>query len=183
MIEMTESTLICYGTRYGSTGEIAEQIAEIHRGKGISVSVVNLKNENVKNLTSYDLVIVGSGIQMNRWTKEPKKFLQRNKELLSRKRVAIFVSCGSANDPALCDEAREKYLQQIADEYPEINFVSMGLFGPKYDSTRGNFFMRKVMKGMLEDLAEDPENPPEVLDLRDWAKIERWAESLINNTL
>jgi menaquinone-dependent protoporphyrinogen oxidase len=178
---MTDCTLICYGTRYGSTGEIAERIAEIHRGKGISVSVVNLKKENVKDLLSYNLVIVGSGIQVNKWTKEPLKFLKRNKEVLSEKRVALFVSCGSANDPALCDEAQEKYLQRVADEYPEINFIAMGLFGPRYDSTRGNFVMKKVMKGMLEELAEDPENPPEVLDLRDWTKIEQWAVSLIDD--
>ena len=178
---MTERTLICYGTRYGSTGEIAERIAEIHRGKGLSVSVVNLKKENVVDLVSYDLVIVGSGIQVDKWTKEPLNFLKRNREVLSEKRVAIYVSCGSANDPTKCDEATEKYLQRVADEFPEIAFIAMGLFGPKYDSTQGNFLMKKIMKKMLEELSEDPENPAEVMDLRDWTKIEQWAASLIEN--
>jgi menaquinone-dependent protoporphyrinogen oxidase len=177
---MTESTLICYGTRYGSTGEIAERIAEILKGKGVSVDVVNLKKEKVEDLISYDLIVVGSGIQANRWTKEPKKFLKKNKEALSEKRVAIFVSCGSASEPEKCDEAREKYLLQVAREYPEINFVSMGLFGPRYDSTQGNFFTKKIMKGILEELAENPENPPDMIDLRDWTEIEKWAVSLID---
>jgi menaquinone-dependent protoporphyrinogen oxidase len=142
---------------------------------------VDLKKENVTDLASYDLVIVGSGIQAARWAKEPMKFLKRNREVLSGKRVAIFVSCGSASDPTQCDEATEKYLRRVADDFPEIGFLAMGLFGPKYDSTKGNFLMKKVMKKMLEDLAEDPENPPEVLDLRDWTKIEQWAVSLIED--
>jgi menaquinone-dependent protoporphyrinogen oxidase len=181
MSEMIERTLICYGTRYGSTGEIAERIGEILKEKGASVDVIDLKKGKVKDLDNYELIIVGSGIQVDKWTKEPKKFLEKNKDVLSRKRVAIFVSCGTANDPTRCDEATEKYLKQVAVENPDIRFVAMGLFGPKYDSTQGNFLVRKVMKGMLAKLAEDHENPPEIIDLRDWVKIEEWAASLIND--
>ena len=178
---MIDRTLVCYGTRYGSTGEIAERIGEILREKGVSVEVVDLKKRRVEYIDDYDLIIVGSGIQASKWTKEPLRFLEKNREVLSRKRVAIFVSCASANDPIRCDEATENYLQQIADKYPDIEFIAMGLFGPKYDSTKGNFLMRKIMKSMLTRLAEDPRNPPEIIDLRDWAKIERWAASLIEN--
>jgi menaquinone-dependent protoporphyrinogen oxidase len=176
---MNNRALICYGTRYGSTGEIAERIGEIFREKGGSVDVVDLKKRKVEYLGDYDLIVIGSGIQANKWTKEPRKFLEKNKEELSRKRVALFVSCGSANDPAQCDDALEKYLHRIADEYPEIHVVAMGLFGPRYDSTRGNILMRKGIAKMIEDLAEDPENPPDMIDLRDWKKIEEWAKSLI----
>ena len=179
-IEMIERTLVCYGTRYGSTGDIAERIGEILREKGVSVDVVDLKKRRVEYLGDYDLIVVGSGIQANKWTKEPRKFLEKNKEVLSRKHVAIFVSCASANDPTRCDEATENYLQHIAGEYPDIEFVAMGLFGPKFDSTRGNFLMRRIMKSMIAQLSETPENPPEVIDLRDWIRIEQWAASLIN---
>jgi menaquinone-dependent protoporphyrinogen oxidase len=180
MSEMIDRTLICYGTRYGSTEEIAERIGEVLREKGASVDVVDLKKGKIKSLEDYVLVVVGSGIQANNWTKEPKKFLEKNRKELSRKRVATFVSCGSAYDPTKCDEATEHHLRQVAGKYPEIAFVAMGLFGPKYDSTRGNFLMRKIMKSMLAQLAEDPENPPEVIDYRDWEKIEKWAASLIS---
>lgn len=180
MSEMIERTLICYGTRYGSTGEIADRIGEVLREMGTSVDIIDLKKGKVTDLDNYELVIVGSGIQAHKWTKEPKKFLEKNKEVLSRKRVAIFVSCGSANDPTKCDDATENYLKQVAVENPDIEFVAMGLFGPKYDSTQGNFLVRKVMKAMLAELAEDPENPLEIIDYRDWAKIEQWAASLID---
>ena len=153
---MINRILISYGTRYGSTGEIAERIGEILREKSVSVEVVDLKKRRVEYIDDYDLIIVGSGIQASKWTKEPLRFLEKNREVLSRKRVAIFVSCGSANDPIRCNEATENYLQRIAGDYPGIEFVAMGLFGPKFDSTKGNFLMRRIMKSMIAQLTEDP---------------------------
>ncbi len=68
---MNDKILVCYGTRYGSAGEIAENIGEILRSRGATVDIINLKKSKVKNLESYDLVVLGSGIQMGKWTKEP----------------------------------------------------------------------------------------------------------------
>ena len=69
--------LIVYGTRYGATASTSEEIAEILRKEGLDVRVVNAKEEKVQDITEYELVIVGSGIQINRWTGEPKKFLKK----------------------------------------------------------------------------------------------------------
>ena len=75
---MNDRVLVCYGTRYGSAGEIADKIGEILSNRGATTDVVNLKKGKVKDLDAYDLIIVGSGIQMGRWTKEPLKFLKKN---------------------------------------------------------------------------------------------------------
>ena len=60
--------LIAYGTRYGATAATAGTIAGILKDGGMEVNVVDLKNEKVKNTADYDLVVVGSGIQITRWT-------------------------------------------------------------------------------------------------------------------
>jgi len=45
--------------------------------KGIEVDVVNAKEQKIKDVSKYDLVIVGSGIQMHRWTNESENFSQK----------------------------------------------------------------------------------------------------------
>ena len=90
--------LIVYGTRYGAAANTSEEIANTLRQKGIETHVVNAKEEKIKEITQYDLVIVGSGIQINRWTSEPEDFLKKFQKQLANKKVALFVCCGSASD-------------------------------------------------------------------------------------
>ncbi|MHA1137810.1 MAG: flavodoxin domain-containing protein [Candidatus Thorarchaeota archaeon] len=175
---MNDNVLICYGTRYGSAGEIAEKIGEILRNRGATVEVVNLKKDKVRDLQSYDLVVVGSGIQMGRWTKEPLKFLKKNREFLSRKKVALFVSCMSATKPETSEQGRTDYLDKIIAEFPEIVPISMGFFGGFIDPIRGSRMTKGLMKALLKEFAEEGEEPPEYVDLRDWDQIRIWAEGL-----
>ena len=74
--------LIVYGTRYGATEMTSEEIADVFRKEGLDVKVVNLKDEKADDISDYELVVVGSGIQIGKWTKEPEKFLKKfQKEL------------------------------------------------------------------------------------------------------
>ncbi len=176
---MHERVLVCYGTRYGSTGEIAENIAEVLRSRGAEVEVVNLKKGRVHNLDAYDLVVVGSGIQMGRWTKEPLNLIRKNREALSHKKVAFFVSCLSVAKPEACEQAQRDYLDKIVSEFPEIRPISLGFFGGLIDPTRGNFMTKSIMKALVQSFVEEGEEPPEYVDLRDWNQIREWAEGLM----
>ena len=62
--------LIVYGTRYGATEMTSEEIADVFRQEGLDVKVVNLKNDKVKDIAEYELVTVGSGIQINKLSSE-----------------------------------------------------------------------------------------------------------------
>jgi menaquinone-dependent protoporphyrinogen IX oxidase len=66
---MSKKVLIVYGTRYGATQGTSEEIAKVLRGEGLGVNVANAKKEQVKDISGYDLVIVGSGMQMAKWTR------------------------------------------------------------------------------------------------------------------
>jgi menaquinone-dependent protoporphyrinogen oxidase len=175
---MNDKVLICYGTRYGSAGEISEYIAETLRERGAIVEVINLKKEKVANLDTYDLIVVGSGIQMGKWTKEPLKFLKKNRETLSRKKVALFVSCMSAAKPETCDQARRNYLDKIAAEFPDIAPISMGLFGGMIDTSKGNIMTKAIMQALAKSFVEEGEEVPERIDFRDWNQITLWVENL-----
>ena len=83
--------LIVFGTRYGATSSTSEDIAKTLEQEGVEVKVVNLKEEKVKDITEYKLVIIGSGIQIHKWTREAEKFLKKFQKELTRKKVADLI--------------------------------------------------------------------------------------------
>ena len=77
----SKKVLIVYGTRYGSTAEIAKELAILMENQGIATQIVNLKEVKRKSwplIDEYDGILVGSSIKIGRWMKEPKKFLESN---------------------------------------------------------------------------------------------------------
>ena len=69
------NTLIVYGTRYGATASTSEEIAKILQAEGFTVKVANAKEEKIKDITPYDLIVVGTGLQMFKWAGEIEDFL------------------------------------------------------------------------------------------------------------
>jgi menaquinone-dependent protoporphyrinogen IX oxidase len=84
-------TLIVYGTRYGATAGTSEEIAKVLQAEGFEVKVVNAKENKIKDISLFNLIIVGSGMQFARWTGEAEDFLKRfQKELLQKKSRFLF---------------------------------------------------------------------------------------------
>ena len=178
------SALIVYGTRTGATAKTAELIAKELRQEGFTVRVVNAKDENVQSISEYELIIVGSSIQMGRWTKEPEQFLRRFQRDLSTKQLALFVSCGAAHPeaswrPQERDEVYQKYLGEKATKY-NLHPIALGLFGAIYDFNKISWLHRKIMSGLRPQLvaAGYPETAPGVFDTRDVPAIQQWIQDL-----
>jgi len=170
--------LVAYGTRYGSTAEIAERMGEIFAAMGLTIEIRDIKREGPpKDLDGYELVVVGSGILAGRWTKEPLQFLEKNKETLADKKVALFVVSAYAADPEKHDRVYEDYLVSVVEDLKPISPVSLGFFGGVIDFSKYNFAVRILMKRMVSSNAGDRE-VSEYMDLRDWEKIESWTNSL-----
>ena len=114
---MATKALVCYGSRYGATAEIAERIAQTLRDRDTTVDIVDLRQEKPVEIEQYDLVIIGSGIAAGKWTKEPIKWMKKHQDKLSEKKVALFVSCAYAVVSEKKEEARTEYLEKIAEKY------------------------------------------------------------------
>ena len=177
--------LIVYGTRYGATTDTSEVIADVLRQKGLEVKVVDAKKDKIRGISEFELVIVGSGIRMGNWTKEPEKFLEKFQKELSKKKIALFVCCGSSN-PSTEEEktqkladAKRKYLEDRAVEY-NINPIALGFFGGIYDFNKMSWFLRKTMSGLKSQLEEAgfKETKSGVYDLRSLDKIRNWAKEV-----
>jgi len=176
--------LIVYGTRYGATTSTSEEIANILRQEGLEVRVVNAKQEKVKDIAEYELVIVGSGIQINRWTGEPEKFLKKFQKDLARKKVALFVCCGSASQavnggkPETAEKAKTKYLDEKAAKY-NLQPVALGFFGGVYNYNKTPWWAKKALEAERPKIeAAYKETQPGIYDTRDWNAIRSWAKEL-----
>ena len=178
--------LIVYGTRYGATASTSEEIADVFRQEGLDVKVVNLKEDKVKDISEYDLVVVGSGIKIKKWTKEPEKFLKKFQKELANKKTAIFICCGAkypldekADKETEIEYAKTHHLEGKAAKY-NLQPVALGLFGGVYNFNKMGWFFRKTLSAVKPQLEEAgvPQTEPGLYDTRDLNAIRSWAKEL-----
>ena len=178
--------LIVYGTRYGATEKTSQEIADVFRQEGLDVKVINLKNDKVKDISEYDLVLVGSGIKIKKWTKEPENFLEKFQKELAQKKTAIFISCGAkypldekTDIETELEYARKHHLEEKAAKY-NIQPIALGLFGGVYDFNKMGWFFRKTLSAVKPQLeaAGVPEKEPGMYDTRDTNEIRSWAKEV-----
>ncbi len=176
---MTDKVLICYGSRYGSTAEVAETMANVVKNLGKDIDLVDLNNSSPSsNISEYDLVVIGSGIRAGQWTGGPMDFMRNNVDELKKRRVALFVVCGYAASEDKCDQAQIDFLDKIAEEIG-LSPASTGLFGGVFDMKKYNFVVRKLVKSIIKKQLPPGEEVPERVDFRDWDQITQWISELV----
>lgn len=84
----TASVLVCYASRYGSTQEIAECIAEVLRASGTHVDCIPAGRDI--RPSGYDAVVLGSPLYMGKWLAEIRELVSRERGALGRVPVAVF---------------------------------------------------------------------------------------------
>lgn len=177
--------LIVYGTRYGATTGTSEEIAKILQGKGFNVKSVNVKEEKIKDISEYNLIVVASGMRMGKWVSEAEDFLKKFQKELNQKKLALFVSSmktfaereGNKEEGGVC--SARKVTEDIVAKYA-LKPVTIGFFGGVINYNKMGFFERKVM-GFLKPQLEKAgfkETEPGVYDMRDWDEIRNWAKEL-----
>ncbi len=177
--------LIVYGTRYGATASTSEEIAQVLRKEGFDVKVVNAKKEKVRDIKEYDLVIVGSGMQIGKWTGEAENFLKKFSKELAQKKLAIFVSSAAQalieydGKPEEIGKAKKQYLEEKAAKY-NLQPIAMGLFGGVWDYNKMPWWIPKkgmeAAKPKIEAAGFKEKNG--VYDTRNWDLIRSWAQEL-----
>lgn len=180
--------LVVYGSRHGGTRGIAERIGDVLRTEGLDAEVEAA--DQVAGAGNADAVVVGSGVYMGSWLKEPVEFLTRNQATLATRPLWLFSSGplrGSSaekrnqgnKDPiedALGPEegpgsgGRKKLAELSAATHPRDHRVFFGAYDPK-DPPRAMaerlVRLAPMSKGLL---------PPG--DYREWPVIEAWAKEI-----
>ena len=155
------------------------------REKGFDVRVINAKKEKVKDIAEYELVIVGSGMRMGKWTEEADDFLRKFQKEFEQKKLAIFVSTmktvsereGKTDDVA---KMRKASLEDKVAQY-KLHPIALGFFGGVMDFNKMGFFFRRTMGFLRPQLEKDgfEETQPDLYDLRDWDEIRNWVKELV----
>lgn len=93
--------LVTYGSKLGGTKEIAEQVGEVLRDRGLD-AVVGAPEE-LKSLADYDAVIVGGALYAGHWPRPVRRFVKALLDEL-RSRPIWFFSSGPLDDSALTSD-------------------------------------------------------------------------------
>jgi menaquinone-dependent protoporphyrinogen oxidase len=181
-----KSILIVYTSRFGSTSEIAQEIADIIEKDEDSFKIIikDLRDRpSIDNLDKYDGVIVGSGIKYGRWTKESFNFLKTNRHIIKNHKLllGVFVTSGEAANPSTYKKARIKYLDDVFAKVGLNNgeIVLAEAFGGIFDlsaSSNYNFFEKKLIKRIAKSketgfIVTDGK----LNDFRNWQAIQKWG--------
>lgn len=160
---MDKKFLVAYGTAAGSTAEVAEAIGEEMRKAGGQVDVIAV--ENVKDLSEYDGIVIGSAVRAFHLIPQTRKFLRKFRKQLKQVPLAYFLVCMT-----MAEETPENI--QKATDFAKPMFdlkepVSLGLFGGCMDPEKLTGMWAKMMKNQPHE------------DKRDWDKIRAWGGELV----
>jgi menaquinone-dependent protoporphyrinogen oxidase len=163
---MDNQVLVAHASKYGATAEIAEKIGEVLRQAGLYTDVTPAKD--VKDLTPYEAVVLGSAVYIGKWRKEAVKFLKANQKMLAERKVWLFSSgpSGEGDPVALLNGWRfPQALQPIADR---IQPREIAVFHGAMDMDKLN----RIEKSMIKNVKAP------VGDFRDWDRITSWAMAI-----
>ena len=181
-----KKVLIVYGTRYGATANTSEVIADTLRQLGYEAKIADAKKEKVQNISEFDLIIVGSGIQMGKWTSGPEDFIKKHQKDLATKKLALFVSCGGANPLSEGEKRTQEYnngkQKYLEDKAAELNLkpFALGYFGGCYNFGKMSWFFKKTLSSIKPKLeSAGYRESSNGYDLRDLNEIRNWVKELV----
>jgi menaquinone-dependent protoporphyrinogen oxidase len=167
---MSNSILVAYATRYGSTQEVADRIAATLRESNLTVDVQPVKQ--VRTLDGYRAVVLGAPLYIGSWLKDAQRFLTQHQPALEKLPVAIF-SLGPTRADEGMAEVRASLDAQVG-KYPWLKPIAVELFGGKYDPAKLRF-----PDTLLKALPASPLHGLPASDIRDWEAIGAWARGLV----
>ena len=181
--------LIVYATSFGATKGTSEEIARILREENFDVKIVNAQEENVKDVSEYELVIVGSSLANCRWNNKAEDFLKKFHKELEQKKLAIFCSSVAliAEKEGNTEEVAKMRKLALEDKISKYGLkpVTTALFGGILNYNKMGFIARKGMEVAFKSRLQNTgfkETEPGVYDLHDWDKIRNWARELAKKT-
>ena len=156
--------LVAYASKCGSTGEVAQAIAQELCAQGMTVDVRRVGE--VKDVSGYDAFVVGSAIRMGSWLGEAKQFVEANAAVLQSAPTAFFTVHMLNTDDN--EESKTNRAAYVAPIHAIVQPDSEAFFAGKIELSKLSFLDRMLSKMMG---AQDE-------DKRDWDAVRQWADQL-----
>ena len=164
---MNMKLLVTYASKYGATREIAEKIVNVLQQSGLQADLAPVKE--VRELSDYQAVILGSAVYVGKWQKDAVEFLQKNENTLAQLPVWLFSSgpTGEGDPAELLEGWRLPVeLQPIAER---IRPRDIAVFGGYINPDKVNFIEKTAVKNIVKKPFGD---------FRDWDRIIAWANTV-----
>jgi menaquinone-dependent protoporphyrinogen oxidase len=156
---------VAVASRHGSTAEIARRLTEVLRealAEQDPDAVVDLRPVGtVRDLRSYDAVVVGSALYLGRWLRPARRFVRDHAAELRARPVWLF-SSGPVGDPSSAS--------------PGVELGVPELFGAREHHVFAGRLLRAEL-GVAERLAVRAAHADDG-DFRDWADVSSWARGI-----
>ncbi len=159
---MSDSILVAYATRYGSTQEVAERIAAILRERHYSVETRAMRD--VQTPGTYAALVLGAPLYNAAWYPDAHRFLALHKATLTARPVAVYALGPLSTSPAAMQNSRQQ-LERELGKYAWFKPATYEVFIGKYDPSKLSFVQRLL-------------NVTTASDNRDWDAIRAWALEL-----
>jgi menaquinone-dependent protoporphyrinogen oxidase len=163
--------LVAYATMHGSTGEVGEFIGHILRAFGGDVTVANVND--VKDISGFDALVVGSAVQGGLWHHDMCAFTDRFQYKAEERPSFFFITCIRALEPNGYAHAQEYYIDHRAINH--FNVHDIAVFTGKL---RTDQIDRKEVWYLAANY--DGKRAPGLIkdDFRDWETIATWTISI-----
>lgn len=158
--------LVAYGSRYGSTREVAEVVASTLCGRRVEAELKPARE--VRSLDGYDGVVLGTPLYLGALHKDVRALLEKNQGALAARPLAVFALGPIKADDSL-DASRDQLFTALA-KAPGPTPVATGVFVGAYDPAR-----LCLAHKMLTALPASPLHGEPAHDDRDWDAIRAWA--------
>ena len=163
---MEYKVLVAYATKRGATAEIAKKIGEVIHNNGLQVDV--LPAGQIKDLTPYTAVVLGSAAYIGQWRKEAVILLKENEKMLSTIPVWLFSSgpTGEGDPVELLQGWR--YPNGLKTVIESIKPRDITVFHGVVTRDKLNFFEKWMLKNVKSPIG----------DFRNWDAISSWANNI-----
>jgi menaquinone-dependent protoporphyrinogen oxidase len=162
---MPKKVLVTFATRSGTTGQIAETVAEVLRKAGLTAEVLPVKD--VRSVDEFDAVVLGTAIRIGKPMPELMQLVKKQRSRLSQIPVAAFAVCLAAKGDT--PENRKTIAGYLDPVKNEITLVSEAALAGAMHYARLGVFARFVIQKMVK--AEEG-------DFRETEKITEWAQNV-----
>jgi menaquinone-dependent protoporphyrinogen oxidase len=155
--------LIAYGSKRGSTREVAEALAKKLADGEREVEL--RRAADVDDLRPYDGVILGGSLYFGRLHGDVVRFLAKHRRTLSELPLAVFALGPTTLEPHDLATARAQ-LDKALEKAPGVEPRSIAVFGGVIDPTKLRFPLSRMAPS----------------DARDWDAIDAWADEIATTT-
>jgi menaquinone-dependent protoporphyrinogen oxidase len=156
---MAPRILVAYASKHGTTREVAESVAATLREHGLDVELAEAAR--VRDVASYEAVVVGGGLYMGKWHGNARDLLKRHRHELAAKPLAVFGMGPDSLEESKVAESRRQLKRSLAAT-PELEPFAIAIFGGALKPEHWRFPFTRLP----------------AFDARDWDAIRGWAQEV-----